>query len=171
MASTSSHVNLSTMASWSVLPLVRTSSQGLASAVTPSCAPRASSAACCFVRSRPTPLLANAPYRPPDVYQVSKDVVGAVAQVQKTAYKALRLVTGELHRLYRDDGAPTDIEISTIRPRQVLVIGSLSEFADRGGANAEKITSFEQYRRSIQDVEVITFDELYERACFIVKDY
>ncbi|MFE2040012.1 Shedu anti-phage system protein SduA domain-containing protein [Streptomyces sp. NPDC059477] len=71
----------------------------------------------CEIKTHLTPLLANAPYRPPDVYQVSKDVVGAVAQVQKTAYKALRLVTGELHRLYRDDGAPTDIEISTIRPR------------------------------------------------------
>ncbi|MFG2717433.1 Shedu anti-phage system protein SduA domain-containing protein [Streptomyces sp. NPDC048416] len=125
----------------------------------------------CEIKTHLTPLLANAPYRPPDVYQVSKDVVGAVAQVQKTAYKALRLVTGELHRLYRDDGAPTDIEISTIRPRQVLVIGSLSEFTEQGGANAEKITSFEQYRRSIQDVEVITFDELYERACFIVEGY
>ncbi|MFE6024401.1 Shedu anti-phage system protein SduA domain-containing protein [Streptomyces niveus] len=125
----------------------------------------------CEIKTHMTPLLAKAPYRPPDVYQVSKDVVGAVAQVQKTAYKALRLVNGELHRIYRDDGAPTDIEISTIRPRQALVIGSLREFTERGGANAEKITSFEQYRRSIQDVEVITFDELYERACFIVKDF
>ncbi|MGW4728697.1 hypothetical protein ACWEQC_05865 [Streptomyces shenzhenensis] len=50
------------------------------------------------------------------------------------------------------------------------MIGSLSEFTDNGAVNAEKITSFEQYRRSIQDVEVITFDELYERACFIVED-
>ncbi|GAA0905454.1 hypothetical protein GCM10009574_096910 [Streptomyces asiaticus] len=46
-----------------------------------------------------------------------------------------------LHKLYEDDGAPTDIEISTVRPRQVLVIGSLSEFTDRGSANPEKITS------------------------------
>ncbi|MER6412888.1 Shedu anti-phage system protein SduA domain-containing protein [Streptomyces humidus] len=114
--------------------------------------------------------MACAPYRPPDVYRVSKDVVGAVAQGQKTAHKDLRMVTGELHRLYRDDGAPTDIETSIARPRQVLVIGSLSEFTDRGAANPEKITSFEQYRRSIQDVEVITFDELYEWACFIVED-
>ncbi|MDH6502416.1 hypothetical protein M2156_008726 [Streptomyces sp. SAI-149] len=124
----------------------------------------------CEIKTHLTPLLAGTPYRPPDVYQVSRDVVGAVAQVQKTAHKALRLVTGELHKLYEDDGAPTDIEISTARPRQVLVIGSLSEFTDRGSTNPEKITSFEQYRRSIQDVEVITFDELYERACFIVED-
>ncbi|MCG8915544.1 DUF4263 domain-containing protein [Actinokineospora sp. PR83] len=124
----------------------------------------------CEIKTHITPLLANTPYRAPDVYQVSKDVVGGVAQVQKTAHKALRLVTGELHRLYDDDGSATNIEISTARPRQVLVIGSLSEFADRNLANPEKVTSFEQYRQSIKDVEVITFDELYERACFIVKD-
>ncbi|MEU6314961.1 Shedu anti-phage system protein SduA domain-containing protein [Streptomyces sp. NPDC047014] len=124
----------------------------------------------CEIKTHVTPLLASTPYRPPDVYHVSKEVVGAVAQVQKTAHKALRLVTGQLHRLYEDDGAPTDIEVSTARPRQVLVIGSLGEFSERGAANPEKITSFEQYRRSVQDVEVITFDELYERACFIVED-
>ncbi|MER5664966.1 hypothetical protein [Streptomyces mirabilis] len=54
--------------------------------------------------------------------------------------------------------------------RQVLVIGSLNEFTDGGAANPEGITSFEQYRRSIQDVEVITFDEPYQRVCFIVED-
>ncbi len=124
----------------------------------------------CKIKTHKTPLLASTPYRPPDVYQVSRDVVGAVAQVQKTAHKALRLVTGELHKFYKDDGTPTDIEISTTRPRQVVVIGSLTEFSERGSTNPEKITSFEQYRRSIQDVEVITFDELYERACFIVED-
>ncbi|MEV7438982.1 Shedu anti-phage system protein SduA domain-containing protein [Streptomyces griseoviridis] len=75
-----------------------------------------------------------------------------------------------MHRHFRDDGAPTGIEFSTVRPRQVLVIGNLSEFTDGGAVNAEKITSFEQYRRSVQDVEVITFDELYQRACFIVVD-
>jgi hypothetical protein len=36
--------------------------------------------------------------------------------------------------------------------------------------NPEKINSFELYRTSIQDVEIITFDELYQRACFIVED-
>ncbi|MEU9958634.1 Shedu anti-phage system protein SduA domain-containing protein [Streptomyces sp. NPDC050982] len=100
----------------------------------------------CEIKTHMTRLLAGAPYRLPDVYQVSKDVVGAVAQVQKTAHKAQQLVSGELHRHYRDDGAPTGIEVSTVRPRQVLVIGSLSEFTESGAANPEKITSFEQYR-------------------------
>ncbi|WP_329186025.1 hypothetical protein [Streptomyces sp. NBC_01428] len=52
----------------------------------------------------------------------------------------------------------------------MLVIGNLSEVTDRSATNPEKITSFEQYRRPIKDVEVITFDELYERTCFIVED-
>jgi hypothetical protein len=124
----------------------------------------------CEIKTHDTPLLAKTPYRLPDVYQVSKDVGGGVAQVQKTANKALRLVHGELHRLYKDDGTPTGIEISTVRPRQVLVIGSLNEFTNGGATNPEKMSAFEQYRRSILDVEVITFDELYQRACFIVED-
>lgn len=35
---------------------------------------------------------------------------------------------------------------------------------------AQKTTSFERYRRSVQDVGVITFDELCRRACSIVED-
>jgi hypothetical protein len=35
---------------------------------------------------------------------------------------------------------------------------------------SKKITFFEQYRRSLQDVEAIAFDQLYERVCFIVDD-
>ncbi|WP_329043473.1 DUF4263 domain-containing protein (plasmid) [Streptomyces sp. NBC_00178] len=124
----------------------------------------------CEIKTHLTPLLAATPYRLPDVYQVSKEVVGAVAQVQKTAHKALRQVAGELHTLYEDSGAPTDIEVATVRPKQVLVIGNLRQLTERNAGNPEKIASFEQYRRSVQDVEVITFDELYERACFIVGD-
>jgi integrase len=52
----------------------------------------------CEIKTHQTRLLAGAPYRVPDVYQVSKDIVGAVAQVRKTAYKAQQLVSGQLHR-------------------------------------------------------------------------
>ncbi|MCD9587781.1 DUF4263 domain-containing protein [Streptomyces sp. 8ZJF_21] len=76
-----------------------------------------------------------------------------------------------LTRIYEDDGTPTDVELSTTRPRQVVVIGSLREFTQNGAVNPEKMSSFELYRTSIQDVEIITFDELYERACFIVEDH
>jgi hypothetical protein len=72
--------------------------------------------------------------------------------------------------LYEADGTPLRVEISAIKPRQVLVVGNLMQLTDGGEINIEKSLTFELYRRSIGDVEIITFDELYERACYIVKD-
>lgn len=124
----------------------------------------------CEIKTHDTELLAKTPYRA-GVYQASKELGGGVAQVQKTVSKAQQLISHEfLTRIHDDDGTPTGIELSTTRPRQVVVIGSLREFTDNGAVNPEKINSFELYRTSIQDVEIITFDELYQRACFIVED-
>ncbi len=87
---------------------------------------------------------------------------------QKTAHKALRTIASEFHRLFEPDGTPLRIEISTIKPRQVLVVGNLKELMKGEDINLEKSLSFELYRKSLNDVEIITFDELYERAKFIV---
>ncbi|MFG3532773.1 Shedu anti-phage system protein SduA domain-containing protein [Streptomyces sp. NPDC047917] len=125
----------------------------------------------CEIKTHDTELLSKTPYRA-GVYQASKELGGGVAQVQKTASKAQQLISSQfLTRIYEEDGTPTDTELSTTRPRQVVVIGSLREFTHNGAVNPEKMSSFELYRTSIQDVEVITFDELYERACFIVEDH
>lgn len=124
----------------------------------------------CEIKTHNTELLAKTPYRA-GVYQASKELGGGVAQVQKSASKAQQLISREfLTRMYDDDGTPTGVELSTTRPRQVVVMGSLREFTHNGAVNPEKINSFELYRTSIQDVEIITFDELYQRACFIVED-
>ncbi|MFD8440640.1 Shedu anti-phage system protein SduA domain-containing protein [Streptomyces microflavus] len=124
----------------------------------------------CEIKTHDTELLARTPYRA-GVYQASKELGGGVAQVQKTASKAQQHISREfLTRIYEDDGTPTGVELSTTRPRQVVVIGSLREFTHNGHVNPEKISSFELYRTSIQDVEIITFDELYQRAYFIVED-
>ncbi|ONI85686.1 hypothetical protein ALI22I_28390 [Saccharothrix sp. ALI-22-I] len=124
----------------------------------------------CEIKTHLKSLLEKVPYRPPDVYQVSSEVSGGVSQVQKTASKALLGISQVLHDLYEDDGTPMGIQFSAIRPRQVLVIGSLDEFKTGGGVNPEKLSSFDLFRHSVQDVEIITFDELYERASFIVQD-
>jgi hypothetical protein len=113
-----------------------------------------------------TPLLLKEPYRPPDVYCPTKELVGAVAQVQKTAYKAVR----KLDELYRhhSDGGSFEFEVSTIKPRQAVVIGDLAQLAEGDNVNPQKMSSFELYRRDHHDVEILTFDELWQRACFIV---
>lgn len=122
------------------------------------------------IKTPTAPLLDKEVYRPPDVYQTSREVNGAVAQVQKTAEKAIRQLSYDIHRLYEDDGTPTDIQVSSIRPKRVVVIGDLRQLAVAGNPNPEKTSTFELYRNSIHDVEIITFDELYERARFIVED-
>lgn len=56
--------------------------------------------------------------------------------------------------------------IHTVNPKGLLVLGHTSQFEN----NREKIETFENYRRNISNPEIITFDELFERAKFIVKN-
>jgi hypothetical protein len=119
------------------------------------------------IKKHDTELLMTEPYRPPDVYQVSAELSGAVSQIQKTSHKAIKKLEA-LHRQYNPRGE-FQFEVSTIKPRQAIVIGNLNQLLSRGEINIEKMTSFEFYRRSHQGIEIITFDELYERAKYIVE--
>jgi len=67
------------------------------------------------------------------------------------------------------DGNPTEESVFLIRPRSVVVIGNLSEFTTDRGVNESKYSSFELFRRQLASPEILTFDELYERARFIVE--
>lgn len=49
------------------------------------------------------------------------------------------------------------------------MIGSSNEFKTKFGANREKMRSFELFRMNILNPEIITFDELFERARFITQ--
>jgi hypothetical protein len=124
----------------------------------------------CEIKRHNTDLLAARPYREPDVYRPSNELVGGVAQLQKTVRKAMRDIRDQINQHTLPDGTPTGVEYSSSRPRQVLLIGSLAEFVTDGRINGEKMESFELYRRSITEIEVLTFDELYERTKFIIGD-
>ena len=111
-----------------------------------------------------TPLLGGE-YRP-GCWSPSGDLVGGVAQSQGTVYRAVSQI-GE--RLFRrsDDGSELTSEGSTylIRPRSFLVIGQLADLlGGQGGVHPEKMRSFELYRRSTTEPEILTFDELLARA-------
>jgi Domain of unknown function (DUF4263) len=125
----------------------------------------------CEIKRHDTRLLNAELYRPPDVYRPSEELSGGTAQLQKTVRKAIRQFTTQVLELTQDDGSRMGIEFSTTRPRQVLLIGNLDQFRSEAGINGEMMESFELYRRSIIDLEVITFDELYERAQFIAGDH
>jgi hypothetical protein len=52
----------------------------------------------------------------------------------------------------------------TVHPRGIIVVGSLAEVKDV----REKRATFQRFRNSIHGIEIVTFDELLERARFIV---
>lgn len=125
--------------------------------------------AICFVeiKTHETKLLENAAYRP-GCWAPSKELAGAVAQVQGT-------VAAAVHNLYGlitptdAGGEPTGEEVYNFKPRAFVVVGSLKEFVTDQGVNKEKLRSFELYRNSISGLDIVTFDELYERSKFIVE--
>ena len=59
--------------------------------------------------------------------------------------------------------------IYNYQAKSFLVIGSLNEFVGEHGINEDKLRSFELLRKNTTSPEIITFDELYERARFIVE--
>jgi hypothetical protein len=60
-------------------------------------------------------------------------------------------------------------EVAVCRPRSLLVVGSLSEFHENDRFNRAKYESFERFRRSLRDPEIVTFDELFERARIMLE--
>ena len=108
-------------------------------------------------------------YRP-GCFRPAKHLSGGVAQLQGTVQRVL-----EEHKLrlsqYDDDGSE-DVDDFTylVRPRAIFVVGSLAEFkGDSGGVHHDKYRSFELFRRDLNSIEILTFDELYEKAKFIAN--
>lgn len=124
--------------------------------------------AMCFaeIKKHTTCLLDSEPYRP-GCWAPSKELAGAVAQVQATVASAMQTLYG-LVSPRDDEGNPTGEEIFNYKPKAFLVVGSLSEFVGGHGVNTEKLRSFELYRNSLIGIDILTFDELYERTKFIV---
>ncbi|KVQ55924.1 Shedu immune nuclease family protein [Burkholderia territorii] len=121
------------------------------------------------IKTHETPLLkpVASPYRK-ECWQISDELAGAIAQVQRSVQVSLANIRSRLD-VRGEDGAPSGETLFLYQPRSFLIIGSLAEFRARHGINEEKYSSFELFRRSVTAPEIITFDELYERARFIVE--
>ena len=106
-------------------------------------------------------------YRP-GVWQMSNELSGGVSQVQATVAAAMKEVGERLESKQNGYDMPGDWTY-LFQPRAFLVIGSLEQLrGESGGHHLDKIRSFELYRRNLTSPEVVTFDELLERAKWIV---
>lgn len=119
------------------------------------------------IKKPDTLLLEDKEYRP-EVYPVSHEVAGGVSQIQTTIQKWLN---GEKHDLFRqkdEDGYTKNDPIFSYQPKGILVVGSLGQFKKNDLYHEAKISSFELFRRQVTNPEIITFDELYQRAKHII---
>lgn len=123
----------------------------------------------CFVeiKKHTTELLKPGPPYRSGTWQVSSEVVGGIAQTQATVQSAMRSL-GAKFAFKNEMGDPTGEEVLNVEPRSFLVVGRLSEFQTDEGVNEDKHRSFEMFRRHLNRPEIVTFDELYYRAQFIV---
>lgn len=125
----------------------------------------------CFaeIKTHKTPLLQKSVYRG-GCWAPSEDLAGGVAQVQGTVARASDSLRHKLS-MRDEEGNPTGEEAYNYTPKAFIVIGSLQEFSTDKGVNEERYRSFELFRQNTNSPEIFTFDELYERAKFIVQQH
>ena len=109
-----------------------------------------------------TPILRPKAYRP-GAWAVSDEVAGGVAQLHATVDAAQSQI-GLRQPVTMAEGFATGETIEFCRPRALLVIGSLNQMIDGGGVHYPRYRSFEAFRRSIREPEIVTYDEILCRA-------
>jgi len=121
------------------------------------------------IKTHNTPLLhkTKEAYRK-ECWRVSKELSGGIAQVQKTVQISISNIKSKTEVKDRC-GNITGEQLFLYQPKSFLIIGSLSQFEGEYGINEDKFSSFELFRKQINNTEIITFDELYERAKHIVE--
>jgi hypothetical protein len=120
------------------------------------------------IKKHDTPLLKEGLSYRSGCWSPSDELAGGIVQSQATVEKVIRKLDEKYVPVTRS-GDPTGETLFAYQPRSYLVIGRLGEFQTEQGPNIGKYRSFELYRRNTIRPEIITFDELYERARFIVE--
>jgi hypothetical protein len=102
-------------------------------------------------------------------WEFSSEFTGAISQIveQKAEWSAAAQ-TGE----HYDKSGDKKLIARTRNAKSILVIGSREEFSRSGNARDETVMldTFELFRREMRSIDIVTFDELLERAQFIARD-
>lgn len=113
---------------------------------------------------RPDTPLFGAARKRARAWELSRDLLDAVSQIlaQKAAWQVKSTRAN-----YADSGQL--IEQRTHDPKCLLIIGSKVQFSGTDREKAMKYETFELFRRDSRNIEILTFDELFERAYFLVN--
>ncbi|WP_294733703.1 Shedu immune nuclease family protein [uncultured Flavobacterium sp.] len=127
----------------------------------------------CEIKLHNKPLLkkVNDPYRV-ESWQISDELAGAIAQVQRTIQKAVKDFATKTEIKDTQDNL-TGETLYHYNPKAFILIGNLSEFIINERVNEMKFSSFEMFRKNLRNIEILTYDELYSRAKYICykKEY
>lgn len=96
-----------------------------------------------------------------DVWLLSSDLLGAISQIQVNCrtWSIDSQRSENIRELEKK-------KIFTVEPKGILIIGQTKEFRN----NESVVSCFQSYRRNTKNPEIVTFDELYHRAEFIVNN-
>lgn len=113
------------------------------------------------IKTPATPLLQGTREIRNGAWSLSKNLTDALSQIQAN------IQTWEKHGSEQPDNKDEleKMSVFTVKPKGIIVIGSLSQLDDR-----HKRETFQRFRKSIHGIDTITFDELFERAKFIVEN-
>jgi hypothetical protein len=111
------------------------------------------------IKKPQTQIFAEREYRS-GVPGFSPDFIGGVSQAQVNS----RTWDTEGSRRLADRELLEERRIFTIAPLSILVIGSLKQME-----KAHRRQSFQLFRRNVHNPDILTFDELFERAKYIVQ--
>lgn len=98
-------------------------------------------------------------------WRLSNDLIESVSQIlEHKASGLIRLNTGQ----YVDK---EPLQQKAYDSKVILIIGNWEELIKTSSTQEREIKkkTFELFRRDSRNIEILTFDELYERACFIVE--
>ena len=117
------------------------------------------------VKTPTTSLFQQSPNRA-NSWRLSTELIGAVSQIleQKAGWQ-IKAEVGAANN-FADDH--TLIRQRTADPKCILIIGGDVAFNGDEKLRAIKLRTFELFRRDSRNVEIVTYDELFERAKFIV---
>lgn len=114
-----------------------------------------------------TPLLKGSKSQRNGAWSLSNHLTDAITQIQANC------ATWEISGSRTDDNKDRleNNNTFTIAPRGIIVIGSLTEITESDvSERRDKRNTFERFRRSLTGIEIITYDELYEKAKFIINN-
>lgn len=114
------------------------------------------------IKTPKTPLLQGQSEIRNGAWSLSKNLTDALSQIEANIHTWEKQGSEQPDNRDKLEGDGT----YTVQPKGILVIGSLNELANE----RSKRETFQRFRKAIHGIDIITFDELYKRASYIVEN-